>query len=223
MENATPSRFQHSVKFKVNDDTYDLVWPRHDNETLTVIMNDWSVYLPKILAKLKSTRTVVQAGGHCGVYPLLYSKIFKHVFTFEPELTNFTHLAVNCTDTRITKLNAALSDRNELISMAIVSYINTGMNKVLPRGMHGLIAYGVTLDSIKPHDVDLIHLDVEGYEYQALKGAVRTIAKYKPLIVTEMSHNINKIQDLMKKLDYVEIEKIDSKSENSMFAHKDNI
>lgn len=212
--------FSSTVQFKINNNNYNFVWPVSDTETLRVIVEEWAAHIPRILARLKNRRTVVQAGGHCGVYPRLYSELFKHVFTFEPELQNFTHLAYNCTDTRITKLNVALSDRNELLSMAMVSYQNTGMNKVLPRGIHGLIGYGMTLDSIKPVDVDLIHLDIEGHEYEALRGAEKTIKKYKPVIVLEMTHNIDKTYKLMEKYGYEEVEDLKGHSKNAIFEYK---
>jgi hypothetical protein len=83
-----------------------------------------------------------------------------------------------------------------------------------------LIAYGITLDSIKPKDVDLIHLDVEGHEYNALKGAVKTITKYKPLIVVEMTEKTDKIYALMKKLKYEEVDTFGEMSMNSIFEYK---
>lgn len=209
------------IKLDVDGNTWQLSWPKHDYETFDVITKDWIEYNPKIMSRVKSKRTVIQAGGHCGLYAKLYVNMFERVFTFEPELNNFGHLAQNCTDTRIVKLNAALGDVNDFVPMGIVSYLNTGMHKVLPKGIHGLIAYCVTLDSIKPKDVDLIHLDVEGYEYNALKGAVRTIKKYKPLIVVEMSEKVDKIYKLMNSLNYKEVESLDGKSKNSIFEYQE--
>lgn len=208
------------MELTVNNEKWKLVWPPQDSETFNVIVEDWSNQFSAISSRLKDRRrTVIQAGGHCGLYAKLHAAGFDRVFTFEPELENFGRLAVNCNDTRIIKFNAALGDTNDFVSMGMVSYINTGMHKVLPKGIHGLIAYSVTVDSIKPKDVDLIHLDVEGYEYNALKGAVNTIKKYKPLIVVEMSEKTDKIYSLMKKLDYKEVEVFDGKSKNSVFEY----
>lgn len=200
-------------------EVWNLHWPKSDQETFKVILDDWKEQSPKILSRLKNKRTVIQAGGHCGLYAKFYVRLFERVFTFEPELLNFSHLAVNCNDTRIVKLNLALTDANDFISMGMVSYINTGMHKVLPKNMHGLIAYGVALDSLKPQNVDLIHLDVEGHEYNALRGAMRTIKKYKPLLVVEMSEKQDKIYSLVKTLGYKEVEVFTGKSKNSVFEY----
>jgi len=51
----------------------------------------------------------------------------------------------------------------------------------------------VTIDSIMKdyNDCNLIYLDIEGMEYEALIGAKETINKYKPVIVIE-NKGINK-------------------------------
>ena len=48
----------------------------------------------------------------------------------------------------------------------------------------------IMLDSLqlKP---DLIHLDIEGHEKWALKGARETIDKYSPAVVLECTNDIN--------------------------------
>jgi hypothetical protein len=42
------------------------------------------------------------------------------------------------------------------------------------------------IDDIKFTELDLIHLDIEGYEFYALKGGIETIKKFKPVIVLEV-------------------------------------
>jgi FkbM family methyltransferase len=43
-----------------------------------------------------------------------------------------------------------------------------------------------TLDSYNFQDVDIIKMDVEGFEYNVLQGAEDTIAKWKPIVQAEM-------------------------------------
>lgn len=58
-------------------------------------------------------------------------------------------------------------------------------------------AKAVTIDSLNLDSCDVIHLDIEGYETNALRGAMKTIQKYKPLIVLETWDN-----DLMASIGY---------------------
>ena len=67
------------------------------------------------------------------------------------------------------------------------------------------------------NDCSLIHLDIEGYEYFALSGAINTITKFKPVIAIEMwdqldtrfGENINnKTEALFLSLGYQFVEKL---------------
>lgn len=42
-----------------------------------------------------------------------------------------------------------------------------------------------TIDSYTYNHLQIIHLDLEGWEYQALEGAAHTIAKHRPVIIVE--------------------------------------
>jgi hypothetical protein len=52
--------------------------------------------------------------------------------------------------------------------------------------------------------VDLIKMDIEGEEYNALKGAIKTIRKFKPKIIIEIhSKNLReKILEFLKNYGY---------------------
>jgi len=41
------------------------------------------------------------------------------------------------------------------------------------------------IDSFVNEEVSIIHLDIEDYEIEALKGAMKTIKKYKPILILE--------------------------------------
>ena len=44
----------------------------------------------------------------------------------------------------------------------------------------------IPIDSLPLSSCDLIQLDIEGYELEALKGAKETIEKFNPVIVVEL-------------------------------------
>lgn len=56
----------------------------------------------------------------------------------------------------------------------------------------------MTLDRMIPDnaDVSLIHLDVEGYEYNALRGAIKTIKRCFPIIIVEGDPELDFLLDL---------------------------
>jgi len=68
-----------------------------------------------------------------------------------------------------------------------------------------------TLDSYDFQDVDIIKIDVEGFEYDVLEGAVKTVEKWKPVVQVEMvygqphrfGHTVHEILDYFESRDYV--------------------
>jgi len=75
---------------------------------------------------------------------------------------------------------------------------NTGINQFI--NQPGPIPV-LLLDSFNFPKVDLLQLDVEGFEYNALLGAVRTINKHRPVIVLERANRPD-ILGLMQSLNY---------------------
>lgn len=151
---------------------------------------------------------VVQAGGNLGLFPIEYSKIFETVITFEPDPINFHCLAHNATEPNIVKIQAALGNDNKFISMDVPSPTHVGQNKV-SKEQRGNIPT-LKLDDFGLPALDLLQLDLEGYEYFALEGARKTIEKYKPTIVVEFANHwthygvpSDAIDNLLRDLGYV--------------------
>ena len=159
-----------------------------------------------VLNECKHFDVVVQAGGGCGMYPRLLAKRFKYVYTFEPHYLNFLCLASNCLSPNIYKMQAALGNENKMVGM-VCSESNYGEGRIIDENMikektlHGTIPM-LRIDQLGLWKCDLIWLDIEKYEKNALEGAVQTIKKFKPIIVVE-NGDINGIPQLMKSLNYI--------------------
>lgn len=69
----------------------------------------------------------------------------------------------------------------------------------------------VTIDSVVKDEVSIIHLDVEGFETQALKGAMKTIREYKPILILEnVKENDEWMSINIKRLGYKMVKKLDA-------------
>lgn len=188
-----------------------------------IIMDDWNAHYDLIMSYVRSNNTVIQAGGNCGLYARLYATVFDSVFTFEPDPINFSCLAENCKLNRIVKFNTALANKNGMLNMNLISTENFGMTKVVDvKENVGYSSYGITVDSLTIPNVSLIHLDIEGYEYEALLGAKKTIEKWKPTIVLEMTEKQDQIYNFMEKISYKEQEVFshNDQTKNSLFVSK---
>lgn len=137
------------------------------------------------LRHTKKRDSVVQAGGHCGIWPLWLAKKFQRVYTFEPNPDNWECLQANCMKElaagKVFAVNACLGEQPTKIAMR-VNGKNTGGHKgTMDRGDTPV----VTIDGLALDACDLIVLDVEGMELPALRGARRTIDEFSPVIMLE--------------------------------------
>ncbi|UCF78879.1 MAG: FkbM family methyltransferase [Candidatus Eiseniibacteriota bacterium] len=136
----------------------------------------------EILPWVSSRKVCVQAGGAAGEWPHKLAQEFEQVYTFEPNPALFHCLCHNCPDLNVVKLNAALGNERELIH---VDNPEKGWNYGSYYVHKGGNIPTFKIDDLALQACDLIMLDIEGYELQALYGAEETIKAYKPIIVVE--------------------------------------
>lgn len=188
------------------------VWPLKDSKCWPWLQNEKD--LPNLISKhCKNKSVVVEAGGNAGFYVKQYAEIFKTVYTFEPDHLNFYCLSNNVKERNVIKFQTCLGNERKLIELT-TSKRNIGAYYIAPN------AQGITptllIDDLNLPVCDLIHLDIEGFEYYALKGAVETIKRTKPVIALEwMNHgearygsSNNDIEKFLNELGYKSVEKI---------------
>jgi len=224
-------------KDEVTDCEY--YWPNIDRFSFPQQIVTVKPVITSVNSFVKRKRTVLQAGGNCGIYTREYAQHYENVYTFEPDATNMNCLVLNTSDcNNIIKFQACLGEsqgmtaiQNPLEIMDIGS-IHVKTPKELHENMLVVESKAnipiLTIDDIAFSTLDLIHLDIEGYELFALKGGSNTIKKYKPVIVLEVcedghsekyGYNRNDLEMFLQSLDYVFIKKIDANGDN-VYMHK---
>lgn len=159
-------------------------WHAKDDGLWNIRYELQDVQLPAIKQRLKGKQVCVQAGGAMGMYPRIYSDIFDYVYTFEMNTTNFHFVVMNCQKTNIFKFNAALGEEHVPVKASEDPH-NSNRGTFSIRGDGRGPVPTLRIDDLGLDACDLIHLDIEGYEIHALRGATETITKFKPLIVGE--------------------------------------
>jgi FkbM family methyltransferase len=135
------------------------------------------------LAFCKQKRTVFQAGGNFGIYPLELAKHFDTVYTVEPDMDNYRALKQNIANsTKIIPMRAGLGSRDGRAAMDRKEPTNCGAHMIKQGDEFDII----TIDSYNLTDCDFIQLDIEGSEHDALMGAIDTIELTHPVITLEM-------------------------------------
>ena len=159
-----------------------LYWIKEDSGAFVGPLQDWKKSSKKIMSQCKGFNTVIQAGGNCGMYPRFYGNHFINVYTFEPDSLNYLCLDLNCIGSKYRKFYGGLGDNTNRLSLKRHALSNCGMHRIDTKP--GNIEM-FRIDDLSIVECDLIHLDVEGFEEQALRGGEKTIKKYKPVVVLE--------------------------------------
>ena len=132
----------------------------------------------------KQFRTAIQAGGNVGVYPMALAQKFKRVYTVEPDAVNYEALAINTfNQPRVVICRAAFGKDYGKSAIDQRCPNNIGAHRI----KEGTEFDVVPIDSLGITDCDLLQLDVEGSEHDALLGAVATIEASWPVITLEMN------------------------------------
>ena len=185
----------------------------HKSSTCYQLMNVYPNVPENISKFVDSHNVVVQAGGNVGFYVNKYAKIFKNVYTFEPDPINFYCLNLNCTSTNVHKFQACLGDNHGCVNL-----FNT--NETLGHGGSHVNGKGAIptfkIDDLNLNECDLIHLDIEGYEKFAILGGINTIKMFKPVIVIEdyprwksrYNSSIEEIEKLLYEIGYVFVQRV---------------
>ncbi|MEE8523656.1 MAG: FkbM family methyltransferase [Thermoanaerobaculia bacterium] len=133
--------------------------------------------------------TAIDAGAHIGTHTVTLSKAVGAtglVYAFEPQKKLYRELVHNLQlndAANVTALRFALGAEPGVIEMDAANDANEGGTAV---GQGGDPAEVRTVDSFELDHVSFIKIDVEGFETPVLKGARRTIARHKPVVVVEI-------------------------------------
>ena len=132
--------------------------------------------------------TVVDVGANIGVYTRFFSTLTEgagRVHAFEPDPCNFKRLKGNVGNfENVTLNNAAIGEHSGTIKLYVSDELNVDHRTFdSGDGRKGIDVAMVSLDDyfVSGQRVDLIKIDVQGYELSVLRGA-RRVLKENPHI-----------------------------------------
>lgn len=149
--------------------------------------------LNRVLKLVPGRTAVVQAGACLGVFPEFLAKRFKTVYTFEPAADLFRIMLQNVPLDNIVRFQAALGCERGLVGTARVRRCGSpgrdheGITHIVPQGTVPTLQ----IDDLALPVCDLIYLDLEGYELNALRGAVDTLQRCRPVVAIEVNKNLH--------------------------------
>ena len=136
----------------------------------------------------RKLRRIIDVGAWWGPWSLFWQSHAEKLEIFEPNKKILPMLEHNISTFKNCQLHkTALGESNGTVSMAYDTH--SGTNHIIDsKGNTDL----KTLDSYNFTEVDIIKIDVEGYEIPVLKGAKYTIITNKPIIQIEGNSSGNR-------------------------------
>lgn len=132
------------------------------------------------MAYVRRWGTAIDVGAHVGFLSKDVAHFFGRVYSFEPQPDNFRCLIEN-TPANVLPVNSALGDKVGRIGIHSPQLDNSGAWELC----EGDDVEITTLDSFQFPEVGLIKIDVQGYEFAVLRGAVETLRHFRPAMLVE--------------------------------------
>lgn len=144
-------------------------------------------------------RNSVDAGANKGVYTYWMQKYSQHVYAYEPNPKMFKILKAGARG-NVTTSPIALSNKNGTAMLRIPKTSQGYSNQRASLNYEGVgPSYGEVavetrrLDNENLHDIGFMKIDVEGFEFAVLEGALQTIKHDWPTLLIEIEEIHNKI------------------------------
>jgi FkbM family methyltransferase len=148
-----------------------------------------------ILNQINECYIVIDIGTNIGIVALnMAKKVGKKGFVlgFEPNKLTYARCMENVqlnAFENIKILNNALGNKSETMFLSEPDINNSGRN-FLTTNHNSNIVNVMTLDEVLQdrlfEKIDFIKIDVEGFEYNVLLGAINSIKRFKPILFIEL-------------------------------------
>ena len=187
---------------------------RTDTHRLLYLEGERFVTERALIAELlKPGDRVVDVGANIGYYAIMFARLVRKegsVLCIEPEPDNLVELRRNVAGNDLCNveiLGVAAGEKVGRVGFA------AGINGTVASEPDGQLDVDmVLLDSVINEKIDLIKIDVEGYEGQVLAGAERVLRQFHPKLFVEVHPElligyttadvINVVSDLYKSIRY---------------------
>ena len=179
----------------------------HEKYEINLILEILKNSLPKNL-------NMIDVGANIGNHSVYFGKYFKEIYSFEPNPILFkileSNVMLNKMDHKIRLFNFALGEKIETKKYLLTSK-NFGGSGFFDRDFKAnnhFKEYYLKIkrgDSIGFNNIGFIKIDTEGYDFNVIKGLIKTIRKFKPIITFEVhpfGKDNNMIIEYLLKNDY---------------------
>lgn len=178
----------------------------------------WEQELLELFAKIikehkgnSEGKVFIDAGSNIGNHTLYFSKILgaSKVYCFEPQKEIFKILEKNIKANNVNAecYNNVLSDKSE--NFSIDRFISFNFGATSFTSDKGGEYKSLTLDDVCiKDDIFAIKIDVEGHDFPVLRGAVKILEKYSPVLWIEIKDEAEEKIKFLSSFGYVLLKQI---------------
>lgn len=162
--------------------------------------------------KIAGNTVAVDIGANIGLQTIRLAQSFSKVHAFEPVINNWECLFENTRNIgNVSAHCCGISDKVENLEISLpASSDNSGAWSIVDfqnqSGVNTVSNKFLPLDEIL-HDtsinIDLIKIDVQGYEMPVLRGSEEILRRCSPVILIEMHQNTDEITQFLTNAGYV--------------------
>ena len=139
---------------------------------------------------IKPGNNILDIGANIGFFTKYLSEktgSSGHVYSFEPDETNFQHLRNELEGIlNVTLIKKAVASDSGTLTLYTSTLLNVDHRTYVPENYSGKISVEkISIDEFVGgrFSIDLIKLDIQGFEMEALKGMKHTLEKNKDVVV----------------------------------------
>jgi FkbM family methyltransferase len=169
---------------------------------------------------IKSTDTVIEAGGHIGYLSVIFAALARRLVVFEPGPNNLRYLRRNLQgfqNVEITEKALAnkpgrsrfyldsLTGQNNSLLEDYKTLLDNQKLAVLSEAPSVIEVEVTTIDEIVLQQrltPNFIKIDVEGAELNVLRGMQNTLERFKPKTFLEITENHSTVEKLLRQFGY---------------------
>ncbi len=181
-----------------------VLYGQHTEPTFLENQRTQSKQRNKALEYVKCWGNCIDIGSNVGMWTRELANRFKKVYCFEPNPNFIECFNKNITENNVELFEYGLSDIEHTASQGKQSTVlNESPGNVICK----------TLDSFNLKNIDFIKIDVDGFEYKVLHGAIETIKNSNPVINIEMKADkrkdiVIKCKTFLQKLGYNRVSRV---------------
>jgi len=159
------------------------------------------VFLPEETLNFLNDKDFIDCGAYIGDSAIIFEKYFnpRKIHAFEPDIKNYASLleTIRLNDLKkVVPIKMGVGANEDEVNFLLWH----SLSKIISDYSDNKIEV-TTIDKYvvdRNLDVGLIKMDIEGLELDALKGAVRTINEFKPVLSISNYHDAKQFIDVIK-------------------------